>query len=207
MTAPASAGHFVFPELSEELARIDRPWRHLWLLCALLGLIAGSIGALLLGSVWRSGSSRPVEWLGPSFLLACLAPSALGFWGLRHHPVPPTEAWISSDTVRLSGPGRPPVAFRWSELGHPLVVCDFRSTWPFWLSDGSARRIEYLLLRTPRTTRTPLPPEAVAALIRAAEQNGFTVQEMKDEKTPQGTVRCARILPPRHGRRGAFLRR
>jgi len=195
--ASGAPGHFTFAELGEELARLDRPWRRLWLISGVLGLVAGGGGAVLAFDVWRSGAGDLLSWLGPIFLLACLAPSALGFWALRDHPPPPTEAWISREKVLWKGPGEATVGFSWPELRHPLLLADFRPTGPRWRQDGSPRHIDFLVLRTLGTTRGPLPAPAAQALIAAARSSGFEVDDGEDVATRQGTVRLVRLVPPR----------
>ena len=197
MTAPIDPGHFAFPELSAELARIDRPWRRLWLVTGLLGLAAAAGGAVMLYEVWSSGSRRLLDWLGPAFLVGCLAPAFLGFWARRQHPPPPTEAWITGERVTLGSPGRAPAGSTWSALRRPLVIGDFRSTPPTWRQDGSARTVDFVLLRTARMPRTPLPSEAVDALLAAARSNRLSVQEWRDVATRQGIVHLVRVQPPR----------
>jgi len=192
--------HFLFPDLSEELDRIDRPWRRLWGVCAVLGLGAAVVGAVLLYAVARSPTSGPNDWVGPLVLLACLVPAGLALGALGGHPVPPTEAWVSSEGMALGGPTRPPVRWRWADRRRPLLLCDLRSTGPRWRRDGSPRTVDFILARTAGTLRTPLPAGAVEAMLRAAEAQGYAVRSRRGEFTQQGFVRLTELVPPRHGR-------
>lgn len=197
MSEPGDVHRYSFPELSEEIARVDRPWRRLWFACGLLGLLAAVVGTVLLEELWRSGSGRPAaDWAVPALLLACLVPSVWGFGAIRAHPPPPTEIRISSDSLTVSGPGHHQTDVRFSELRGSLVLLDFRSARPTWVEDGSRRNVDFLLVGADPHFRTPLPPDAVGPLVRAARAHGCTVEGMKDARTRNGVVHRLRIRVP-----------
>lgn len=195
MATEPTPAHFAYPELSAELARIDRPWRRLWLTCGLLGAVAVAAGAVGLYEAATSASKQVLDWLGAALLLACLVPSVLVWRALRDHPLPPTDVWISDLEVRFVRSGGPPESFRWSEVHRTLVIGDLRATRTTWRQDGSRRSVEFILFRTARTSRTPLPPEALAALLRTARSHGFTVRDLGERVGPQGIVRLTGIDP------------
>jgi len=196
---PPHSRHFTFRDLSQELAGIDRPWRRLWAVCGGLGLAAATGGAALLVGSGDAGLSDPLDLAGAAFLATCAVPSALSLWAIRRHPVPPAEAWISEETVAFRTRGGPPRSFGWSDIQRPLLLVDLRPSGPVWRQNGAARHVDFLLLNAPCTARTPLPRDAADALLAAAQQNGFSVQERQGVRTRLGPVRHLWVLPP-HGR-------
>lgn len=190
--------HFTFPQLANELNRINRPKRYLLAIWTCFGFAVG-IYASLVALERLHAAETSAWWLGAVLLIVLIpATSVVAFWTLLTIPPSPTGILISENEVRFVSPRRENPGFRWTALRHPITIYDERPLGPTW-QNGLPRRIDFVLLSLRLRLRSPLTSEALTALVREAEKNNLRVEGLLDGLShggPVGPARVIRLLPP-----------